>query len=108
WPAGRGWRSTASSGHSPLPGGELHRLDDLWISRAAAQIARQVVPDLVLARVGYLVEQLARHQDEARRAEAALEGRALDECLLHRIKPIASLDGLHLGIFRKNSRIKTT
>ena len=33
-----------------------------------------------------LVEQLLRHQDEAGRAKAALEGAGLDEGLLHRIE----------------------
>ena len=37
-----------------------------------------------------LLEQLVRHQHEARRAEAALEGAALDEGLLHRIEQLPS------------------
>jgi hypothetical protein len=42
--------------------------------------------DLVFARVGMLVQQLARHQHEPGRAEAALEGTALDERLLYGIQ----------------------
>ena len=38
--------------------GELHRLDDLRIGGAAAQIAGEIVLDLVVVRVGMLVEQL--------------------------------------------------
>ena len=39
--------------------------------------------DVVVARIGILFEQLMRHQDETRRAEAALERAAIDEGLLH-------------------------
>src|SRR5687767_3824770 len=44
-----------------------------------------------------LVEELARHEHKARRAEAALEGRALDEGFLHRIKLSAFFDRPHFS-----------
>ncbi len=45
--------------------------------------------DLVFAGFRVFVEQLFGHQDESRRAEAALEGTAFDEGLLHGIEPFA-------------------
>ena len=69
------------------PGRPLHGLDDLRIRRAPAQIARKIMPDLVLVGIRILLEQLPCHQDEARRAEAALEGAALDKGLLHGVEP---------------------
>ncbi len=58
--------------------------DDFRIGGAAAEIAGEIVPDLVVVRIGMLLEQLARHQDEAGRAEAALGRAAFEEGLLHR------------------------
>ena len=63
--------------------GALHRFDDFRISGAAAEIAGEIVLDVVVARIGILLQQLMRHQHEARRAEAALERAAIDEGLLH-------------------------
>src|SRR5580704_4943201 len=63
--------------------------DDFGIGRAAAQIAREVVANLVVARVRNAIEQLARHHDETRRAEPALERGMFEKCGLHRVEPIA-------------------
>ena len=63
---------------------------------------------LILARLGDLVQQLARHQDEARGAEAALEGGALDERILHRVERVAAFYGLYFLVFSKNSQIKAS
>src|SRR6266567_3327256 len=75
---------------SPLRGarahlarGKLHRLDDFRIGATAAQIAGEVMTDLVLVRVRVFGEELARHQHEARRAKAALGGSAFEKGLLH-------------------------
>src|SRR5579862_6176481 len=61
----------------------LHRLDDLRVSGAAAEIAGQIMLDVLVARVRMLLQELMHHEDEARRAEAALECAAIDEGLLH-------------------------
>src|SRR5580704_2546674 len=87
--------------------GELHGLDDFRIGGAAAEVAGQIVADGVVVRVGMVGDELARHQDEAGRAEAALEGAAFDEGLLDRVEGAAGiqmLDGHHLGAVRKRSK----
>src|SRR6266849_9584241 len=94
----------------PLLGGGLHRLDDLRIGGAAAQVAGEIVLDLLVVRIGMAVEQLLRHQHEAGRAEAALEGALLDEGLLHRIElsaRVEMLDGRHLGAVDEGGEIET-
>src|SRR5688500_2227147 len=96
------------SGSVPSACGELHRLDDFRVGRAAAQVARQVVLDVVLARVGVLVQQLARHQHEARRAEAALECGRVDECLLHGVELAVRLDGRHFRAFEQRGEVQAT
>src|SRR5215217_4750302 len=87
-------QSISASCFPPFFRRELHRLDDLRIRRAAAQVARQVMLDLLLVGLRNLVQQLARHHDEARSAEAALEGARLDERFLHGVELLAGLDGL--------------
>src|SRR5262245_14370715 len=94
-----------------LARGELHRVDDLRIGAAAAEIARKVVPDLIIIRIGMRIEQLGGHQQEARRAVAALEGAGLDEGLLHRTEPLRAriherLDGTHLGALDEGRQIE--
>src|SRR5437762_3538628 len=67
--------------------------------------------DLVIGRVGVIVEQLFCHQHETRRAEAALERAGLNKGLLHRIEPaVASevLDGQNLGAIGERCEVKTT
>src|SRR5262249_6760870 len=56
------------------------------IGRAAAEMAGKIRRDVVVARIGIGIEQLPHHQNEPRRAEAALKGACLDERLLHRIE----------------------
>jgi hypothetical protein len=73
----------------PFPCGELNRLDDFRVGPAAAQVSGQVMLDRVLVRVGMLVEKLARHQHESRRAEAALERARFDERLLDGIRVLS-------------------
>src|SRR5436190_20601766 len=63
--------------------------------------------DGVFVRIGMLVQQLARHQDEPRRAEAALEAAAFDERFLHRVEPAAILDGRYLAALGERSQIQT-
>src|SRR5579864_440652 len=54
------------------------------------------------------VEQLPRHQDEARRAEAALEGARLNEGFLDGIERIAMLDGLDRGTVSECGKVEAT
>src|SRR5438132_9330396 len=69
---GSSWRG--NRGLTPIEffGGRLDRFDDLGIAGAAADVAGDAEADLVLARIGVLVEQRLRHHDHARGAEAAL------------------------------------
>src|SRR5688572_21038237 len=62
--------------------------------------------DLLFVGVGMLVEQLARHQHEARRTEPALEGARFDERLLDRIELFVVFDGQHLRPFNQSAEIK--
>src|SRR4051794_1702785 len=64
----------------------LHRFDDREIARAAAEVAREGLPQLVLAGIRLLAEErLDRHQ-EARRAEPALKRVRLVEGALERVE----------------------
>src|SRR5215831_12937350 len=51
----------------------LHRLDDVLVARAAAEIARHPIADLLFRRIRILLEQPVRARDHARRAVAALQ-----------------------------------
>src|SRR5688572_3261193 len=92
----------------PFSCSELNRFDNLRVGRAATQVSRQVVLDRVVVRIRLLVEQLARHQDESRRAEAALERAGLDERLLHGIELGCAFDGFHAGVLGKGSEVEAT
>src|SRR5215471_13488099 len=90
---------------------DLDRVDDLGIGGAAAEIAREIVPDLLLVRVGMGVEQLRRHQHEARRAVSALEGAGLDEGFLHGIEIVRArvrerLDRRYLGAVDERGQVE--
>src|SRR5262249_15068131 len=62
--------------------GQPDRVDDALVSGAAAQIGRDRLADLLLARRGMVPEQLVREHQHARRAEAALEPLRLAERFL--------------------------
>ena len=64
--AGRGLRHVGR--------GEPHRVEDLRVARAAAEVARERLADLVVRRVRRPRQQVDGGDDEARRAEAALHG----------------------------------
>ena len=68
-----------------LGGGE-HRLDDVVVAGAAAQVALQADAHLGLGGVGLLGEQAGRRHDHPRRAVAALQPVVLHERLLHRVQ----------------------
>src|SRR5581483_6525413 len=54
-------------------GGELHRFQDVFVARAAADVAREPVLDLVRRRIRNRLEQLVGGHEEAGGAEPALE-----------------------------------
>src|ERR1700751_1619127 len=90
--------SVASRGDARLLGGRgAHRLgsrldglDDVHVARAAAEVALQTPANLVFGRVGVLLEQVRRGDDEAGRAVAALQSVLVPEGLLDRMQLIAA------------------
>src|SRR5512146_2636614 len=62
---------------------------DLQIPRAATEIAAQRIPDLLARGVRVGVEQRLRHEEEARRAVAALRSTELREGSLQRVQRAA-------------------
>src|SRR5690242_19369685 len=82
-------------GHLELTRRVLHGLDDVDVAGAAAEVARDGLTNLRLARVGGAPqERLARHQ-HAGRAEAALQPVLLHEALLQRVELAVLLQPLH-------------
>src|ERR1051326_4260457 len=70
-----------------LRGGLLDRLDDVLVPGAAAEVALEAVPDLLLRQlVAVRGDERGRRHNHARRAEAALKGMPLPERLLHRVQ----------------------
>ncbi len=65
---------------------EPHRVEDLLVAGAAAEVAGERLADLGLARRGVAREQVVRRHDQARRAEAALHRARLEEGLLDRME----------------------
>src|SRR5919202_4503017 len=71
-------------------GGQIpDSVQDFGICSAAAEVAGQVMFDVVVGRMRVLLEQLAGHEHKAGCAEPALERGRGDESLLHRIEPLA-------------------
>ncbi len=64
----------------------MHGADDLVVAGAAAQVARQPVADFALAGIGLAFEQRLGRDDEAGRAEAALQRPVLEELALDRMQ----------------------
>src|SRR5204862_5712532 len=71
------------------PGGGLHCLEDVHVTRAPAQVACEAPADLILGRVGVLLEQVGRGQDEARHAVTALQSVLIPQGMLDRVELIA-------------------
>src|SRR5882724_8130335 len=83
-----------------LGGGVLHRLDDVDVTGAAAEVAGDRLADLLLAGVLVLLEQRAAGYHHAGRAEAALQAVLLHEPLLDGVQLavlLEPLDGLDLA-----------
>src|SRR5262249_27427325 len=72
--------ATSSDGSS-LP----HGLDDVDVAGAAAEVALEPLPDLLLARVGVLAQEADGGHHHSRRAVAALQRMLLVKRLLHRV-----------------------
>src|ERR1017187_1524592 len=73
-----------------------HRVHDLVVTRAAAQIARQRVAHLGLARIRIAIEERLGRDQKSWRADSALEARIFEELLLQRMQRRAvrqALDG---------------
>src|ERR1700730_1915601 len=64
----------------------LHRLDDVHVAGAPAEVAFEAPADLVLGRVRILLEQVRGGHDEAWRAVAALQAVLVPESLLKRVE----------------------
>src|SRR5713101_10001004 len=67
--------------------GELHRLDNVLVAGAAAEIAGERAADLGLAGAGIVTKQLDRRQDHPRRAITALQPVLFPEAFLNRLEP---------------------
>ena len=63
-----------------------HGSHDFIVARAAAQVARQPVADLVFGRLRILVEQRFRRDQKAGRADSALKRGVFEEFLLQRVQ----------------------
>ena len=84
-----------SRGFMRRPAARLHRVDDLGVAGAAADVAGERLADLGLARAAALRRSRSCvATTRPGRAEAALHGARLDECLLHRVQPLAGAEAL--------------
>ena len=68
--------------------GQLDRVDDLDVARAAAEVAAERPSDLGPRRGGVRLEQLRGRHDHAGDAEAALDGPGQHERLLDQVRPV--------------------
>src|SRR5437588_11700185 len=80
---------------SHLGSGLLDRANDLVVAGAAAEIARQPPANLFLGGVRILIEQRLGRDDEARRAEPALQRRLLQEAFLQRSQTLGPADSFY-------------
>ena len=79
---------------------DAHGAEDALVAGAAAEVARQPLPDLVVGGVGVALEQRRGRHDEPRRAEPALQPVLGLERGLHRAELAVggeALDGGDLG-----------
>src|SRR5665213_725205 len=78
-----------------------HCVHNMLISGAAAQVALEPMPDLLIARVGIAIQDLLRRHDHARRAEAALQSVLIPEGFLDLVQLAVggghAFDGQDLG-----------
>src|SRR5262245_42085131 len=82
------------------PVGQLDRVDDRHVAGAAAEVPVHGGPDLLVGRVGVLVQQRTGGHDVAGGAEPALETGLREEGLLDRVELLPAgetLDRAHLA-----------
>ena len=63
-----------------------YRAHNLVVARAAAKIARERETNFLLRWIRIVLKQRLCRYNEARSAEAALQGSMLDKCFLHRME----------------------
>src|SRR5262245_49300949 len=73
----------------------LHRLDDVLVARAAAEVRREHIQQFLITDIGLPFERICREHQKARRAEAALESMVRDEGALERMQFLAVGEALH-------------
>ena len=73
----------------------MHCLEDLAVPGAAADVPRERLADLRVARLGVALQERLRGHDEPRRAEAALHGTGFHERHLERMHPAVARKRLH-------------
>src|SRR3974390_2822089 len=66
-----------------------HRLDDVLVAGAAAEVGREHVQQIVVGHVGLALQHTDGEHQKTRRAEAALQSVIVHEGLLHRMQRIA-------------------
>ena len=94
-PASAAGRPGSPGTRPELVGGPQHRLDDVLVAGAAAQVAGQRPADVLLGGVGVLVEQGLGGHHHARGAEPALQAVLLPEALLQRVQLAGAGQALH-------------
>ena len=75
--------------HRDAPSRQLDRVDDLRVAGAPANVSGERLANLHGGRLMHTGEEVVRGDDEAWRAETALNSAGLDECLLHRMQSAA-------------------
>ena len=73
----------------------IHCVNNFGIASAAANVASQIIPDLLLGGVRILIQQGNHRQNHTRCTEAALECKAVYKCLLDRVEQIALFHALN-------------
>ena len=81
--------------HASFPRGHVHRLADLLVAGAAAEVAGESLADLLVARRGLALEQVDRRDEHPGCAEAALHGAGLDEGPLDSVELASGGERLH-------------
>ena len=78
---------------------DAHRVDDLLVPGAAAEVAGECLADLAVVRIGISREEICSRHEQPRRAEAALHRPRRQESVLQRVelRPFGErLDGTDL------------
>src|SRR5262249_50837320 len=73
-------------GGAHLGSGSMHRLDDVLVAGAAAQVGGEHVQKLLVADVGLVLQHVGGEHQEAGRAEPALQPMMLHEGALQRMQ----------------------